>query len=62
MKSEKMPRLTGSTLIPLFILAILTLSGCDIIDGIFKTGIGIGAFIVIVVVIIIIVISRRFRR
>jgi len=62
MKTEKKPQLTGSTLIPLLILMIITMSGCEIVNGIFQTGVGVGAFIVIVVVLIIFAISRRFRR
>jgi hypothetical protein len=46
----------------LLILTIIMISGCDIIDGIFKTGIGVGAFIVIALVILIFVISRWVKR
>ena len=48
--------------IPLLCLMIFTISGCEIIDGIFKTGVGIGAFVVLVIVILIFALSRRFRR
>lgn len=62
MKTEKRPRLSGSPLIPLLMFTILIMSGCELIGGIFQTGVGVGAFIVIIVVIIIFAISRRFRR
>lgn len=41
---------------------LLFLTGCDFISGVFKTGIGVGAFVVIVLVILIFIISRFVKR
>ena len=38
-----------------------TLSGCQVIGGIFKTGMGIGIIIAIIVVVIIIFVIRKFK-
>jgi len=43
-----------------FLVALLTsLSGCEIIGGIFKTGMGVGVFLVLIVVAIIIYFFSR---
>lgn len=47
----------------LTLILLTTFSGCDVIGGIFKTGIGIGIFLtVLVVVFIVYVISRFFKK
>ncbi len=49
----------------LTLILLTTFSGCDVIGGIFKTGIGIGIGIfltVLVVVFIVYVISRFFKK
>jgi hypothetical protein len=49
-------------IVSLFLLILLSIPACDIIDGIFKTGMGIGAFVVIVIVVIVLLITRMGRR
>lgn len=46
----------------LFFIALVSLSGCNLIDGIFKTGIGIGIFIAVIIILLIFVISRLIRK
>jgi multisubunit Na+/H+ antiporter MnhB subunit len=46
----------------ILITFILTLSGCEVIGGIFKTGVGFGVIIAIVVVVIIIFVIRKMKR
>lgn len=43
----------------LFALMILSLSSCEIVGGIFKTGMGVGIFLVVIVVAIVIYIFSR---
>jgi hypothetical protein len=43
-------------------LFIITLTGCDFIGGVFKTGLGLGALVVIVVVVLILYISRSGKK
>ena len=40
---------------------ILTLSGCEVIGGIFKTGMGFGVIIAILVVVFVIFIIRKMK-
>ncbi len=47
-----------TTIIPLFLLILFTLQGCDFLNGIFKTGVGVGIFIAVVLFILIFGISR----
>ena len=49
-------------IVSLFLLILLSIQSCDIIDGIFKTGIGIGAFVVIVIVVIVLLITRMGKK
>jgi hypothetical protein len=49
-------------MVSLFLLILLSIPACDIIDGIFKTGMGIGAFVVIVIVVIVLLITRLGRK
>lgn len=46
----------------LFMFLFLSLTGCDVIGGIFKTGVGVGVFVVVVVLIAIFLISRMVGR
>jgi hypothetical protein len=52
---------TMRNLIALLSLVIF-LPACNLIDGIFKTGVGVGAFIVIAILLIVFVISRIWKR
>ena len=45
----------------LFVMAMVALSGCSVIGGIFKAGAAVGVIAVIVVIIIIIWIISAFR-
>lgn len=45
----------------ILISLILTLSGCAVIGGIFKTGMGVGVIIAIIVVVIVIFIIRKMK-
>ncbi len=44
------------------VLMLLTLSGCEIVGAIFKTGVGVGVFIVVVIVIILMVLFGRSKK
>ncbi|NUY79695.1 hypothetical protein HUK80_02215 [Flavobacterium sp. MAH-1] len=44
------------------LLCSLTLTSCDLIEGIFKAGMGVGIFIVIAILAVIIFIISRFRK
>lgn len=46
----------------LFLLILFTFTSCDILGGIFNTGVGVGIFIAVIVVILILFISRIGRR
>jgi len=46
----------------LLVLALLTLSGCDVISGIFNFGVGVGVLLVVAVLVVIFLIARRGRR
>lgn len=46
----------------LYALMILSFSSCEIIGGIFKTGMGVGIFLVVIVVAIVIYIVSRIGR
>lgn len=53
----------GMTLISLIFLSLLTtMTSCDFLGGIFKTGMGIGVVVTLAVVILIIIIIRSTRR
>ena len=41
---------------------LITISGCSVIGGIFKTGMGVGIFIVIAVIALIIFLVTRFGK
>ncbi|HTD99636.1 MAG TPA: lipoprotein [Mucilaginibacter sp.] len=45
----------------LFALAIIVLSGCSVITGIFKAGVAVGVIAIVVVIIIIIWLISMFR-
>ncbi len=49
-------------LYPIIFLLIIMLAGCSFIGGVFKTGIGIGAFLVIALLVVILIISRTGKR
>lgn len=49
-------------LLPLFILIVTLFSGCELVEGIFKAGMGVGIFIVVAIVALIIFIISRFSR
>jgi hypothetical protein len=42
-------------------MSLLTLSSCDFLGGVFKTGMGVGVVAAVVIIIIIIFIVRSFR-
>ncbi|MGZ3765467.1 MAG: hypothetical protein ACXVB0_04705 [Mucilaginibacter sp.] len=46
----------------LFAMAVITLSGCSVIGGIFKAGAVVGVISIIVVIVIIVWIISLFRR
>ena len=47
----------------LFILSILfSLSGCSVVEGIFKVGMGAGIFVVIAIIVIVVFIITRFTK
>ncbi len=48
--------------IALFMALLTTFSGCSVIGGIFKTGMGVGIFIVIAVIALIIFLVTRFGK
>jgi Flp pilus assembly protein TadB len=50
------------TLLPLIILMIVALPGCDFLGGVFKTGVGVGIFIAVVIIVLIFLIARIGRR
>lgn len=55
--------LKKQTFVIVILLSILsTLSGCEIIGGIFKTGMGVGIFIAVVVVALILFIISKLRK
>ncbi len=45
-----------------FIALLTTLSGCSVIGGIFKAGMGVGIFVVIIVIGIVIYLISRFGK
>lgn len=49
-------------LIAILISFLSTLSGCEIIGGIFKTGMGVGIFISVLVVAVVIFIITKMRK
>ena len=49
-------------IIAIFIAILTTFSGCQIIGGIFKTGMGVGIFIAVLVVALIIFLAARVRK
>jgi hypothetical protein len=46
----------------LFILMLTTFTSCDLVEGIFKAGMGFGIFIVVAIVALIIYVISRFGR
>jgi len=46
----------------LILLAMLSLSSCEVVEGIFNFGVGVGVFIVIAVIALIIFVISRFRK
>lgn len=44
------------------LLASFTLTSCELIEGIFKAGMGVGIFIVIAILAVVIWIISRFRK
>lgn len=50
------------TLLPLAVLMIISLPGCNFLGGIFKTGVGVGIFIAVVVLVLIIFLISRIGR
>ncbi|WP_396178801.1 hypothetical protein [Flavobacterium sp.] len=50
------------TRISLFFLILLTFTSCEVVEGIFKIGMGVGVFIVIAILAVIIFIYAKLRR
>jgi hypothetical protein len=48
--------------LPLIVVLLLSLSGCDVISGIFKAGAAVGIISVIVIIVLIIWIASMFRK
>lgn len=46
----------------MILFSLLFLTGCDIIAGIFKTGVGVGIFIAVLIPVIIFLIVRARRK
>lgn len=49
------------TLISFLILTMLSITGCDVLGGIFRTGVGLGIIIAVVVILLIFFIIRAAR-
>jgi hypothetical protein len=50
-------------LIVVVLLSLMSgLSACNVIGGIFKTGVGVGVFIAVVIIIAIVIISQMVKR
>jgi len=47
---------------PFFIFILTTFSGCTVVEGIFKTGMGVGIFIVLFIIVIIIFFVSRISK
>jgi hypothetical protein len=48
--------------IALFVFIVIFFSSCELVEGIFKAGMGVGIFIVVAVIALIIFIISRFGR
>ncbi len=46
----------------IFMILLTSLSGCEVIGGIFKAGMGVGIFIVVAVVVLVIYLIARFSK
>jgi len=46
----------------LLLITLSTLTGCDVISGIFNFGVGVGVLLVVAVLVVIFMITRRGRR
>jgi len=44
------------------ILVLMSFTSCEVIEGIFKVGMGVGVFIVIAILAVIVFIISRFRK
>lgn len=55
----KTPKFINLILIALLVLSV---SACDIIGGIFKTGMGVGIFIAVVVILLLVALILRVRK
>ena len=51
-----------SLLVVLVFLFLSTLSGCAVVGGIFKAGMGVGVFIVVLIILAIIFLVRMMRK
>jgi len=45
-----------------FILILMTFTSCQVVEGIFKLGMGVGIFIVIAIVVLVVYIVSRFGK
>jgi hypothetical protein len=49
-------------MLTLLLITFTTLTGCDVIGGIFNFGVGVGVLLVVIVLVVIFLIARRGRR
>lgn len=47
---------------PLIVLALMFLTGCEVVGGIFATGLGVGVFLVVVFIIVAAIYAIRSRK
>lgn len=52
----------NKAIIALFIALLVTISGCQVVGGIFKAGVGVGIFIVVIVIAVIIFFVTRIGK
>ncbi|MBL7869198.1 MULTISPECIES: hypothetical protein [Flavobacterium] len=48
--------------INILLLILLTFSSCEVVEGIFNLGVGVGVFIVIAIIALVIFIISRFKK
>ncbi|MEZ0006602.1 hypothetical protein ABH942_001972 [Flavobacterium sp. 28YEA47A] len=48
--------------INILLLILLTFSSCEVVEGIFNLGVGVGIFIVVAIIALIIFIISRFKK
>jgi hypothetical protein len=61
-KNKKLETMNKISRISIMLLILLSFSSCEVVEGIFNLGVGVGIFIVVAIIALIIFIISRFKK